>query len=78
MLTAAVLSVSAWGQQTPGARSSSVQAGNGNNSQQQSDRTYDLQPGVDPDNRLLLPFTHHLLQDQQHFWTLPSRARKRD
>ena len=42
------------------------------------DRNYDLQPGVDPDNRLLLPFTKHLVADQQHFWTLPAHTRKTD
>lgn len=78
MLTTAVLSVSAWGQQTASSGSfPSVQAGK-QSTDQPSDRTYDLQAGADPDNRLLLPFTHHLLQDQEHFWALPSRARRRD
>src|SRR5207302_7463537 len=39
---------------------------------------YDVQPGVDPDNRLLTPFLEHLSQDQKHFWTVPGRVRKRD
>ena len=39
---------------------------------------YDLKPGVDPDNRLLVPFVEHVAQDQAHFWTLPARIRKKD
>jgi len=42
------------------------------------DRDYNLQPGVDPNNRLLVPFAHHVVQDQEHFWTLPAHVRKRD
>lgn len=41
-------------------------------------RDYDLQPGVDPDNRLLLPFLKHVTRDQEHFWTLPSHVREKD
>jgi len=39
---------------------------------------YDLEPGVDPDNRLLVPFLKHLTEDQKHFWTFPARAKKKD
>ena len=78
-LTTAALSVSAWGQMSaPVANVSSVQTAKKNNSRQPSDGSYGLQPGADPDNHLLLPFTHHLLQDQEHFWSLPHRARKQD
>ncbi len=45
---------------------------------EKQDREYNLQPGVDPDNRLLLPFAHHVVQDQEHFWTLPAHVRKGD
>ena len=41
-------------------------------------RDYDLQPGVDPENRLLMPFLKHVAEDQEHFWTLPTRVRKKD
>ncbi|HJU12347.1 MAG TPA: capsule assembly Wzi family protein, partial [Candidatus Binataceae bacterium] len=40
--------------------------------------SYDLPPGTDPQNRLVVPFVEHLGQDQKHFWTLPARARKKD
>lgn len=44
-----------------------------------SDRgSADLPPGADPQNRLLVPFVSHLAQDQRQFWTLPTRAQKRD
>jgi len=39
---------------------------------------YDLQPGVDPDNHLFVPFVKHVAQDQQHFWTSPARFGKKD
>ena len=41
-------------------------------------RDYDLKPGVDPENRLLVPFVKHVAQDQEHFWTLPAHVRKKD
>ena len=41
-------------------------------------RSYELPPGADPQNRLLFPFLDHLGQDQKHFWTSPTRLRKRD
>lgn len=41
-------------------------------------RSSDLPPGADPQNRLGVPFVVHLAQDQKQFWTLPTRARKRD
>jgi len=46
--------------------------------QEKQDWNYDLQPGVDPDNRLLTPFLDHLRQDQKYFWTTPGHLGKRD
>src|SRR6266496_2569817 len=46
--------------------------------QKKPDCNYDLQPGVDPDNRLILPFIRHVAKDQKHFWTLPGQVRKKD
>ena len=37
-----------------------------------------LQPGVDPENRLVSPFVRHIVKDQKHFWTLPGQLRKKD
>ncbi len=39
---------------------------------------YDLQPGEDPENRLILPFVKHLVGDQKQFWTSPARFRTKD
>jgi membrane-associated phospholipid phosphatase len=39
---------------------------------------YDLAPGEDPQNQLVWPFVRHIGEDQQQFWTLPLRARKKD
>ena len=37
-----------------------------------------LQPGEDPQNRLLSPFLKHLAGDQKEFWTAPTRLRVKD
>ena len=39
---------------------------------------YVLQPGEDPENRLILPFAKHLATDQQQLWTSPIRLRMKD
>jgi hypothetical protein len=36
-----------------------------------------LDPGVDPENRLLLPFFKHVASDQVQFWTSPIKVDKR-
>ena len=80
-LTTAILSISAWGQQDGlGVRASDTQREllSPSATPLHTNHGYDLQPGTDPNNRLLLPFTHHLYDDQKHFWTMPSRARKQD
>jgi len=48
------------------------------NSDEDSDRTFELLPGEDPENRLLTPFLKHLAGDQEQFWTAPARFRVRD
>jgi membrane-associated phospholipid phosphatase len=37
-----------------------------------------LQPGQDPDNRLVSPFLRHIVSDQKQFWTSPAHFRTRD
>src|ERR1700680_1332230 len=37
-----------------------------------------LQPGEDPDNRLVSPFLKHMVADQKQFWTSPARFRTKD
>jgi membrane-associated phospholipid phosphatase len=37
-----------------------------------------LQPGTDPENRLLSPFLKHLAGDQKQFWTAPTRFKVKD
>ena len=37
-----------------------------------------LEPGKDPQNRLISPFMKHLAEDQQSFWLSPSHAEPRD
>jgi len=39
---------------------------------------YWLQPGEDPENRLVLPFLKHLVTDQKQFWTSPTRFQTKD
>ena len=40
--------------------------------------SYGLQPGEDPENRLVSPFLKHLVTDQQQFWTSPARFQTKD
>jgi membrane-associated phospholipid phosphatase len=37
-----------------------------------------LQPGEDPENRLVLPFVKHLGKDQKEFWTAPAKFQVKD
>jgi hypothetical protein len=39
---------------------------------------FDLQPGEDPQNRLVSPFLKHIVGDQKQFWTSPARFRTKD
>ncbi len=39
---------------------------------------YTLQPGEDPENRLVSPFLKHLAGDQKEFWTAPARLKTKD
>src|ERR1700722_7244036 len=39
---------------------------------------YQLQPGEDPENRLVSPFLKHIVTDQKQFWTSPARFRTKD
>src|SRR5208283_2537056 len=43
-----------------------------------ADEPYELQPGEDPENRLVSPFVKHIVGDQEQFWTSPARLRIRD
>jgi len=45
---------------------------------QKADRTYELQPGEDPENRLISPFLKHVVRDQEYFWTTPAHLRTKD
>ncbi len=37
-----------------------------------------LQPGQDPENRLVSPFLKHIVADQKDFWTAPTRLQVKD
>jgi len=37
-----------------------------------------LQPGEDPENRLVSPFLKHIVSDQKQFWTSPEHFRTKD
>jgi hypothetical protein len=39
---------------------------------------FDLQPGEDPNNRLISPFLKHLAGDQKQSWTAPTRLQVKD
>jgi hypothetical protein len=40
--------------------------------------SFALEPGEDPENRLVSPFLKHIAVDQKQFWTLPTRLRIED
>ena len=40
--------------------------------------TYELPPGEDPQNKLVLPLLKHMATDQLYFWTGPTRLEKKD
>jgi len=39
---------------------------------------YELNPGVDPENKLVTPFLRHVAEDQKRFWTFPARLKVQD
>jgi len=43
-----------------------------------SRNNFELQPGEDPQNRLVSPFFKHIVGDQKQFWTSPARFRTKD
>jgi hypothetical protein len=43
-----------------------------------SSNGYELQPGEDPENRLVSPFLKHIVTDQKEFWTSPARFHTKD
>ena len=45
---------------------------------EQAESKYELSPGEDPENRLMLPFIRHLAVDQRNFWTAPARIHRSD
>jgi len=65
-----------------GSQAQSQDARTAPNEEQRLDAVKDsqgwLEPGADPENRLLTPFLKHLASDQQEFWTEPARFRVKD
>ena len=55
---------------TPGSPGSKTEA--------KSDSDNQLQPGEDPENRLVTPFLKHLAGDQKQFWTAPTHFQAKD
>jgi hypothetical protein len=71
------LSSRAWAQGVPPPAPSSTGSTPGT-SALKSEHDYQLQPGEDPENRLLTPFLKHLAGDQKEFWTAPTRLKVKD
>jgi Capsule assembly protein Wzi/PAP2 superfamily len=76
-----VLSSALWAQSSvpPGSSSSSsaIPSAAPATSDKQ-EHSYELQPGEDPENRLVSPFLKHIVSDQKQFWTSPARFRTKD
>ncbi len=49
-----------------------------NTGKDEDEDRYVLQPGENPENRLISPFVKHLTTDQEQFWTSPVRLRMKD
>ena len=63
-----------WAQSVPTEKPNSGNAA----SPSKPEQSYELEPGEDPENRLLAPFVKHIVRDQEQFWTAPSRLRIKD
>ena len=63
--------------QNPDGRSAAISSSHSAKTNAPDDR-YALQPGEDPENRLLSPFVKHIVSDQKEFWTSPARIRTKD
>lgn len=61
-------------------KSPAVQAGHSNQYPIESENKQNgwLEPGTDPENRLVSPFLKHIVRDQQQFWTAPARIKVQD
>ena len=81
MMVSAVAQISTCG--TPSASAtgetkSATPAGGSSRSTKVLEDPYQLQPGEDPENRLVSPFVKHIVGDQKQFWTAPARFRTKD
>lgn len=65
-------------QSSPAGFGGKSQSGNGAGVRTGNFDNFQLQPGEDPENRLISPFLRHLAQDQKEFWTSPTRFRTKD
>jgi len=77
----AVLSSTSWAQgsvQPGSSSSSSTTASVPAAPPDKQEHSYDLQPGEDPENRLVSPFLKHIVSDQKQFWASPARFRTKD
>jgi hypothetical protein len=73
-----VLSPCAWAQDVPSPASSSPSKTPRTSSAAKPEHDYQLQPGEDPENRLVSPFLKHIVGDQKEFWTGPTRLQVKD
>jgi hypothetical protein len=60
------------------AKSMVSNAPDGDELQSRELQSEELQPGEDPQNRLVTPFLKHLVTDQKQFWTSPARLQTQD
>jgi len=68
----------AWSQDAPPRTSSAPSNTSRTKSAVKPEDDYQLQPGEDPENRLVSPFLKHIVGDQKEFWTAPTRLRVKD
>ena len=73
-----VLSSRAWAQEVSTPERSSASSTTRTSAIAKPEHSYQLQPGEDPENRLISPFLKHLAGDQKEFWTTPTRFKVKD
>lgn len=63
--------------QSPGAAQQSVVAPETSDSGKRQVSNW-LEPGADPENRLVSPFLKHIVEDQKQFWSAPAHLKVKD
>lgn len=78
MLASLLLSPRILAQTPPVPRASSSSESPASRTANVTEAVGQLEPGEDPENRLVTPFLKHVVGDQKQFWTAPTRFKTKD